>query len=112
MPTPSTICFASATGPNGAVFRGPTCSKAQAIAFRTAGNDIVVCDGSLADNRKVAREIEESVVGVGNAKEDPPHVISAGADALPHYQPKVRPPAGHTFFRNQYREGKSARAKR
>ena len=59
---------------------------------------MVVCDGSGADNRRLAKEIEESVVGVGNAKEDPPHVISAGPDALPHFQPKVRPPAGHSFF--------------
>jgi hypothetical protein len=98
MPTPPTICFASASGANGAVYRGPTCSKTQAIAFRTAGNDIVVCDGSTADNRKVAKEIEEAVVGAGNAKEDPAHVISAGPDALPHFQPKGRPPAGHSFF--------------
>ncbi len=93
-----TICFASATGPNGAVYRGAACSKAQAIAFRKAGNDIVICDGSLADNRRLAKEMEEAVVGVGNAQEDPPHVISAGPDALPHFQPKVRPPAGHSFF--------------
>jgi hypothetical protein len=59
---------------------------------------IVVCDGTTPDNRKLATEIEELVVGVGNAREDPPHVISAGPDALPHFQPKARPPAGHSFF--------------
>ena len=95
---PPSICFASATGANGAVYRGPACSKAQAIAFRMAGNDIVICDGCLADNRMLAKEIEEAVVGVGNAREDPAHVVSAGPDALPHFQPKVRPPSGHTFF--------------
>jgi hypothetical protein len=105
-PTQPTICFASATAPNGAFYRGPTCSKAQAVAFRTAGDDIVVCDGSTADNRKRAREIEESVVGAGNAKEDPPHVISAGPDALPHFQPKVRPPAGHSFFQTNTQKAK------
>lgn len=105
-PIQPTICFASATGSNGAVYRGPTCSKAQAVAFRTAGNDIVVCDGSTPDNRKLAKEIEESVVGTGKAKEDPPHVISAGPDALPHFQPKVRPPAGHSFFETNTQKAK------
>jgi hypothetical protein len=104
--TPAVICFASATGPNGAVYRGPGCSKAQPIAFRAAGNDIVICDGSLADNRMLAKEIEEAVVGVGNAKEDPPHVIAAGPDALPHFQPKVRPPQGHSFFETSTQKAK------
>jgi hypothetical protein len=76
------------------------------IAFRAAGNDIVICDGSMADNRKLAKEIEESVVGAGNAKEDPPHMISAGPDALPHFQPKVRPPAGHSFFETNMQKAK------
>ena len=98
MPSPPSICFASATAPNGAVYRGPACTKAQAIAFRNAGNGIVVCDGLTADNRKLAKEIEEAVVGTGNAREDPAHVISAGPDALPHFQPRVRPPAGHSVL--------------
>ncbi|MEI8371372.1 MAG: hypothetical protein WCJ35_00905 [Planctomycetota bacterium] len=58
----------------------------------------MVCDGSTVDNRRLAKEIEEAVVGVGNAKEDPAHIVSAGSDALPHFQPKVRPPTGHGFF--------------
>lgn len=101
-----TICFASATGPNGAVYRGPTCSKAQAIAYRNAGNDIVVCDGSTPENRRLAKEMEEAVVGPGNAREDPAHVITAGPDALPHFQPKARPPAGHTFYETSTRKAK------
>ena len=104
---PPTIAFASATGPNGAVYRGPVCSRAQAVAFRAAGNDIVVCDGSTADNRKLARDIEESVAGAGNVKEDPPHVIAAGVDALPHFQPMTRPPAGHCFFETNTQKAKS-----
>ena len=105
-PSPPTICFASAIGPNGAVYRGAGCSKAQAVAYRTAGNDIVVCDGPTAENRKLAKEIEEAVVGVGNAKEDPAHVITAGPDALPHFQPKVRPPDGHGFFETNTQKAK------
>ena len=88
------------------VYRGPTCSKAQAVAYRTAGNDIVVCDGSTAENRKLTKEIEEAVVDVGNAKEDPAHVIAAGPDALPHFQPKVRPPDGHSFFETSTQKAK------
>ena len=83
--TAPTICFASATGPKGAVYCGPGCSKAQAIAYRSAGNDMVVCDGSTADKRKLAKEIEKAVVGAGNTKEDPAHVITAGTDALPYF---------------------------
>jgi len=88
------------------VYRGPGCSKVQAIAYRKAGNDIVVCDGSTADNRKLAKEIEEAVVGIGNAREDPAHVITAGPDALPHFQPKARPPAGHSFFETSTQKAK------
>ncbi|MGH7201298.1 MAG: hypothetical protein ACREJB_11885 [Planctomycetaceae bacterium] len=49
-------------------------------------------------------KIEEAVVGVGNAREDPPHVATAGPQALPHFQPKHRPPAGHTFFETATRK--------
>jgi hypothetical protein len=101
-----TICFASATGPNGTVHRGPSCSKTQAVAYRRAGNDIVVCDGSTADNRRIAREVEEAAVGIGNAREDPAHAAAAGPDALPHFQPKLRPPAGHTFFETTTQKAK------
>ena len=101
-----TICFASATGPNGTVYRGPSCSKAQAVAYRRAGNDIVVCEGSTVDNRRLAREIEVATVGAGNAREDPAHALSAGPDALPHFQPKVRPPAGHSFFETTTQKAK------
>jgi hypothetical protein len=104
--TPPTICFASATGPNGTVYRGPSCSKAQAVAYRRAGNDVVVCEGSTADNRKLAREIETAAVGAGNAREDPAHAIAAGPDALPHFQPKLRPPAGHSFFETNKQKAK------
>jgi hypothetical protein len=88
------------------VYRGSSCSEAQAVAYRRSGNDIVVCDGSTAENRKLAREIETAAVGAGNAREDPAHAITAGPDALPHFQPKVRPPAGHSFFETTTQKAK------
>jgi hypothetical protein len=99
-PPPATpvICAASATGPNGAVYRGPVCTVNQAVALRKAGKDIVVCDGTFNDNRDLARHIEEGAAGSRNVMEHPAHKKTAGPDALPHFQPKNRPPEGHSFF--------------
>jgi len=96
--TKPVICAASATGPNGAVYRGPICNLGQAVTLRKAGKDVVVCDGTLAENRDLAKQIEESVVGFGNVLEHAPHMTIAGPQALPHFQPNHRPPQGHTFF--------------
>ena len=49
-----TIHYASATGPDGAVYRGPTCSKVEAVAWRNAGKDVVICGDSPAANQDLA----------------------------------------------------------
>jgi hypothetical protein len=92
------ICAASATPPDGGVYRGPICTFLQAIQLRRAGKDVVVCDGKLTENRDLAKQIEEMAVGVGNVREHVAHTTVAGPDALPHFQPLRRPPYGHTFF--------------
>jgi hypothetical protein len=80
----------------GAVQRGRILTQAEAEARRRAGGDVVVCGPDLAANRRLAGEIERNATGPG-AKRDPPH-LSAGPNALPHYQPDPRPPDGHTFY--------------
>src|SRR4051812_41850077 len=84
--------FEATPGPNGSVVRGNTITQAQAQALRASGRDVVVCGPDLAANRSLARTIELNANGT--AKRCPPHP-NAGPDALPHYQPDPRPPAGH-----------------
>ena len=72
--------------------------------LRNAGKDVVVCDGTTDDNRKLAEQIEGTVAGAGNLSLHRPRILVAGPDALPHYQPKRRPPDGHTFFETQTRK--------
>ena len=83
-----------ASGPSGAVIRAAEIDLAAAIARRRAGGDVVVCGGDVKANGKLARQIESAV---GPAMPQPPHRY-AGPNALPHFQPVKRPPAGHTFY--------------
>jgi hypothetical protein len=62
-----------------------------------------VCGKDLAANRDLAKTIEHAANGT--YKRCPPHA-NAGADALPHYQPNSRPPAGHTFYETTNRKSK------
>lgn len=101
-----TIHYASATGPQGAVYRGPECTKDEAIAWRLTGKDVVICGGDLGANQDLAWEIEEAAMGAGNIKQHAAHVRTAGPDALPHFQPKARPPEGHTFFETGIQKSK------
>jgi hypothetical protein len=87
--------FEATLGPGGSVVRGRTINQSQAEVRRANGDDVVVCGPDLAANRGLARIIE--VNANGSAKRCPPHA-NAGPDALPHYQPDPRPPAGHTFY--------------
>lgn len=50
-----------ASGPSGAVIWGPLLSQEQAVARRQRGHDIIVRGEALADNRRVAREVESAV---------------------------------------------------
>src|SRR5438105_2075168 len=89
-PSPPQI-FEATLGAGGAVVKGQVITHAQAEARRKAGRDVVVCGPSLAANRTQARVIERNANG--SAKRCPPHA-GAGPNALPHYQPDPRPPAG------------------
>lgn len=88
-------------GANGAVTKGTAITQAQAESERRAGRDIVVCGPDHAANRRLAGQIE--LGANGSAKRCPPHP-SAGAHALPHYQPDPRPPAGHAFYETSNRK--------
>jgi hypothetical protein len=93
--------FGAELGSGGAVIRGAAITQSQAQQRRRAGQDVVVCGPELAANRSLARTIEVSANG--NAKRCPPHA-QAGPNALPHYQPDPRPPAGHTFYETANRK--------
>jgi hypothetical protein len=97
----STRIHEATLGVNGAVVNGAEITKHQAEARRKLGFDVVVCGGNLAENRRLAGEIERAANG--SSKRCPPHA-SAGAHALPHCQPDPRPPAGHTFYETPNRK--------
>jgi hypothetical protein len=83
-----------ASGPSGAVVVGAEIDLATAIARRQAGLDIVVCGNALKANQRLARQIEAAV---GPYEQQAPH-RNAGPHALPHFQPRARPPEGHSFY--------------
>lgn len=93
-PDPPKVYEAELRG-DGSVVRGRAITQAEAEARRRSGQDVVVCGPDLPSNRRLAGAIERSASG--NAKRCPPHARS-GPNALPHYQPDPRPPAGHTFY--------------
>lgn len=76
-------------------------TQIEAVALRQAGVDIVVCGESTSATYPVARDIEQAAVGAGNWVRHKPHVNAAGPRALPHCQPIVRPPDGHSFYETE-----------
>jgi len=92
--------FEASLGSNGSVLKGQPLTQVQAEDRRKAGLDIVICGPDLAANCRLAEAVESAV---GKAKRCPPHP-RAGAQALPHYQPDPRPPAGHTFYETPQRK--------
>lgn len=93
---PTTIHEANlATDGSGAVFKGRQIDTASAINRRRAGKEVVVCGSELALNRAQAKEIEREASPAFVFHHAHP---SSGPDALPHFQPAERPPAGHTFY--------------
>jgi hypothetical protein len=86
--------YEASLGARGDVVKGRAITQVQAEMLRKAGLDVVVCGPDLAANRSLAGTIERNANG--RAKRCPPHA-SSGPNALPHYQPDPRPPAGHTF---------------
>jgi hypothetical protein len=92
------VCREDGTG---AVVRGTTLTRAEAIGHRVAGGDVVVCGPDTFANAREAFAIESAV---GPCKPDGPHEDVAGARALPHFQPKVRRAPGHTFYETPVRK--------
>jgi hypothetical protein len=95
--------FKATLGTGGEVIKGAQVTEAQAVAERRVGRDVVVCGNDLPANREMAKNIEHTANG--SYKRCPPHA-NAGPDALPHYQPHSRPPAGHTFYETTNRKAK------
>lgn len=93
--------FEATTGSFGAVVKGKEISEVDAVTRRRAGLDVVVCGSVLAINRHIAGMIENQANG--KYKRCPPHP-KAGQHALPHYQPEIRPPEGHTFYETEHRK--------
>jgi hypothetical protein len=89
-----------------AVDRRGMLTKAQAIAWRQAGEVIVVCGPDTIRNDRLAREIEEAATLAGNPAPiyHGPH---GGPDCLPHWQQKVAPPKGHSLHEAPVRKARA-----
>jgi hypothetical protein len=107
VPAPSPQPVASPTiheatlGAAGAVIKGAQITQTQVESRRQNGLDVVVCGPTLGPNSALAQQIGANANG--HWKRCPPHA-SAGPNALPHYQPDPRPPAGHTFYETPIRK--------
>lgn len=86
---------------SGGVRRGRRLTPAEAISHRQSGGDIVVCGPDTLANAREAFAIESTV---GPCIPDGPHLDAAGALALPHFQQRVPPPEGHTFYETPVRK--------
>ena len=86
---------------SGGVQRGRSLTRTEAIARRQIGGDVVVCGLNPFATAREARLIESSV---GPCIPDGPHLNAAGALALPHFQQRLPPPKGHTFFETPIRK--------
>lgn len=89
----------------GAVVRGRAVDFQTAVNRRRAGEDVLVCGENLADNRRLAREIEEEI---GPSLRHDPHTRHAGNEALPHFQQRLPPPGGHTFYETPNRRSRTS----
>ena len=76
-------------------------TRAEAIARRQKGEDIVICGPDTFANASQAFDIESTV---GPCKPDGPHTDVAGALALPHFQQKTAPHPGHSFYETSIRK--------
>ncbi len=94
-PAPPKIHEATlASGPSGAVLKGPELDFPTAVARRQAGLDMVVCGESVRANRQLAQAIE-TALGPPTTPQKP-HWW-AGPLALLHCHQPARVPAGHSF---------------
>lgn len=105
LPSPPSIHEAVlASGPSGAVEYGAEIDFAATVARRRTGGNVVVRGKNVDSNRRLARQIESTV---GPCLRGDPH-SSAGPHALPHYQPRTRPPDGHTFYETPRRKARKS----
>ena len=86
---------------SGGVRRGRTLTPAGAVRHRQSGGDVVVCGPDTFANAREAYAIESAV---GPCVPDGPHLDAAGALALPHFQQRVPPAEGHTFYETPVRK--------
>lgn len=94
----SASCIRDGTG---GVRKGELLTEDTAVAHRRAGQDVVVCGDDTFANAIQAHTIESAV---GPCKPDGPHADVAGIQALPHFQQKMQPPTGHTFYETPRRK--------
>jgi hypothetical protein len=76
-------------------------TRAEVIAHRQSGGDVVVCGPNTFTNALEAQRIESAV---GPCLHDGPHLDVAGVLALPHFQQRQPPPEGHTFYETPIRK--------
>lgn len=91
---------------DGGVRRVREISVVEAIELRRKGTNVVVCGSDLAANRNLARSIERSACG--SYKPEAPE-RKLGLKALPHFQPMIRGPLGHTFYETPKRKAGKVR---
>jgi hypothetical protein len=92
--------FCSQDG-SGGVLRGKDLTRAEAIRHRQSGGDVVVCGPDTFANAREPHAIESTVEP---CIPDGPHLDAAGALALPHFQQRVPPTEGHTFYETPLRK--------
>ncbi len=98
---PTTIHEAElASGPSGAVLKGPEIDIAAAIARRQAGLNVVVCGEDIKANSRLAKRIEAAV---GSYQQEVAHK-RAGPCSLPHFQQEHRSRQGHCFYETSHRK--------
>jgi len=85
--------------------KGSEIDLATAIARRLAGLDIVVCGDDLKANYDLAMKVESAV---GPWERQGFHK-RPGPQSLPHLQPSVRPPEGHSFYETDNPKRKARR---
>jgi hypothetical protein len=109
-PPPPTVREAFlGSGGAGFVDFGAEIDFAAAVARRQAGEDVVVRGEDMNENRRLAERIEAAV---GPCQRGVPHIRSAGAHALPHYQQTRRTPRGplgYTFYETPHRKARRKR---
>jgi hypothetical protein len=99
--TPSIHDAFCARDGSGGVRRGAVLTPAEAVYRRQSGEDVIVCGPDTFANAREAYAIESTV---GPCIPDGPHLDTAGARALPHFQQRVPPPEGHTFYETPIRK--------